>query len=101
MDRRPPAYDQDSDGEDHHRERHQRGHTKTLPHSKLPFYDGKEKWHAFEAKFERAAQRYQWDEEEQLDRLVELLTGKALEFYSKQPPRTQNDYNSLRSSHYC
>ena len=48
---------------------------------KLSKYDGKIPWHAYEVKLKHMAQKYQWDDNTKLARLVEALDDKALTFF--------------------
>jgi hypothetical protein len=61
----------------------------------LPFFDGKG-WQAFDLQMQRAATRYRWDEAEQLDRLIDQLRGKALDFFAELPQVYQQNFLHLR-----
>ena len=45
-------------------------------------FDGKKDWRPFFLYYERMAKRYGWSDEVKLDRLVESLRDKALQYYS-------------------
>ena len=52
------------------------------PPPKAQTFNGKNDWRPFFILFERIASRYGWDEGMKLDRLVESLRDKALDYYS-------------------
>ena len=62
-----------------------------------PFSEDKEKMDYFLERFERFAIANKWKEETWAIRISALLTGKALEFYSRLPRQDSNDYNILKS----
>jgi hypothetical protein len=51
-----------------------------MPRQKLPIFDGSDDWEGFLLPFKRAAQRYGWTAEEQLDRFIECLRGQASKY---------------------
>ena len=70
-----------------------------LPQPKLQPFDGRPDaivdWRAFSSQFTRIANRFQWTDEEKLDRLVESLRDQALVFFSRLEEVDQNDYGRL------
>lgn len=62
------------------------------PRLVLPLYDGKEDWRPFYLQFRRNIRRFDWDEDESLDRLIDSLRGKALSYFSCQPLPVQADF---------
>lgn len=66
---------------------------------KMSTFDGRAasrmEWAPFILQFERMANRYNWPDEEKLERLIQCLRDSALTFYSKLPERTQNNYREL------
>ena len=66
---------------------------------KMSTFDGraasKMEWAPFILQFQRMANRYDWPDEEKLERLIQCLRDSALTFYSKLPERTQNNYQEL------
>ena len=63
---------------------------------KLSKYDGSIPWRVFEVKLLHLAQRYRWDNDTKLARLVESLEGKALMFFSKLPRNVQSNFEVVR-----
>ena len=63
---------------------------------KLSKYDGSIPWRVFEVKLLHLAQRYRWDNDTKLARLVESLQGKALIFFSKLPRNVQSNFEVVR-----
>ena len=49
----------------------------------------------FIMQFERMGIRYNWPEEERLERIIQCFRDSALTFFSKLPPRAQNNYREL------
>ena len=78
-------------------ERHANLHALSQP--KLQPFDGRPDavvdWRAFSSQFTRIANRFQWTDEEKLDRLVESLRDQALVFFSRLEEVDQNDYGRL------
>ena len=66
---------------------------------KMATFDGRQEsgleWSPFILQFERMAERYNWDVQECLDRLVECLRGKALTYFAKLPGWVREDYAEL------
>ncbi len=48
-------------------------------------YDGKQEWKPFGFQFARMADKYGWDDDQRLDKLIECLRDKALKFFSTRP----------------
>ena len=63
---------------------------------KLSRYDGSIPWRVFEVKLLHLAQRYHWDNDTKLAKLVESLEGKALTFFSKLPHNVQCNFEVVR-----
>ena len=61
------------------------------------FCEDREKMDYFLERFERFAIANSWKEETWAIRLSALLTGRALEFYSRLPREDSNDYSILKS----
>lgn len=66
-----------------------------MPRQKLPVFDGSGDWEGFLLPFNRAAQRYEWGDEERLDRFIECLRGQASKYLCSLPKSVQNDYPKL------
>ena len=62
---------------------------------KLTKYDGSISWTAFEAKLNLIAEKYQWDKDTKLMKFVEVVDGKALEFFSTLTTLEQNTYRRV------
>ena len=66
---------------------------------KLPaFVDGKDDLDAYLARFERTATTNGWAREEWATNLCALLTGRALNVYSRLSERDANDYDQLKEA---
>ena len=64
---------------------------------KLPaFVDGKDDLDSYLARFERTTSTNGWAREEWATNLCALLTGRALDVYSRLSERDANDYNRLK-----
>ena len=63
---------------------------------KLSKYDGKIPWCAYEVKLKHMAQKYQWDDNTKLAKLVEALDDKALTFFSNLSPKVQGNFEVVR-----
>ena len=63
-----------------------------LQDPKLSKYDGKIPWRAYEVKLKHMAQKYQWDDNTKLAKLVEALDEKALTFFSNLSPEVQGNF---------
>ena len=63
---------------------------------KLSKYSGNIPWRAYEVKLSLMAQKYQWDEETKLAKLVEALEDKALTFFSSLSEEVRNNYTLVR-----
>ena len=65
-------------------ERHKRKHYRRRKRSPLPpkmtVYKGDNTWDSFIFQFKRTAKRYDWSSRKKVDRLVDCLGGKALEY---------------------
>jgi uncharacterized protein (DUF1697 family) len=62
---------------------------------KLTEYTGKVPWRAYETQLNVIADRYAWNSEEKLDKLVQALKEQALIFYSSQPTSVRHSYRRL------
>ncbi len=60
---------------------------------KLPFFTEKDELDAYLERFERFARAVKWPEDTWAGNLSALLTGKALEVYSRLAADDANDYN--------
>ena len=58
-------------------------------------FDGKGDWDAFIIPFERAAHKFQWDNEEKLDRLYECIRGDAMRYLVSLPNTITENYGRL------
>ena len=72
-------------------------HSASLPKIQS-FEDGKDDLHSYLQRFERYANNCGWPMEEWALSLSALLTGKALDVYSRLDEDAANDYNILRES---
>lgn len=68
--------------------------TPTLP----TFQDGKDDIDAYLERFQRLARSQNWDESDWAITLSVLLTGKALEVYSRLPSDEANEFQSLKEA---
>ncbi|KAK3097999.1 hypothetical protein FSP39_015198 [Pinctada imbricata] len=66
-----------------------------IPHQKLPTFDGTGDWDGFMLPFKRASKRYQWFDEEKLDRFVECFRGHASKFITTLPLSVQENFDRL------
>lgn len=62
---------------------------------KLSTFDGKSEWKPYYLQFIHIANKYNWDTQQRLDKLIECLRDKALKFYSTRPASIQNDFKQL------
>ncbi len=69
-----------------------RGRPDGPPPSKLPAYDGKRDWRPYAIQFDRIATRYQWPNEERIDRFLGALQDKALKYFTELPPTVQDSW---------
>ncbi len=65
---------------------------------KMATYDGKLEWILFGFQFARMADKYGWDDDQQLDKLIECLCDKALKFFSTHPVSIQGSFRLLITS---
>ena len=63
-----------------------------------PFIENKDDLDAYLKRFERYARSQGWDEDDWSINLSALLTGKALEVYSRLSSGDANNYNTLKSA---
>ena len=63
---------------------------------KLSKYDGSIPWRVYEVKLLHLAQRYQWDDDIKLAKLVEALEDRALIFFSNLPSNIQVNFEAVR-----
>ena len=73
----------------------ERGKKHEIPHQKLPTFDGTGDWDGFMLPFKRASKRYQWSDEEKLDRFVECFRGHASKFITTLPLSVQDNFDRL------
>lgn len=62
---------------------------------KLAIFDGKSEWKPYFMQFNHIARKYEWSNEQKLDRLIECLRDKALKFVSTRQETVQKDYDVL------
>ena len=65
---------------------------------KMAIFDGKSdtiEWAPFHMQFSRLARRYNWTEEDKLDRFIECLRGRALTYFSQLPEQIRECYEAL------
>ncbi|CAG2208013.1 unnamed protein product [Mytilus edulis] len=60
---------------------------------KLAIFDGKSEWKPYFMQFNHIARKYEWSNEQKLDRLIECLRDKALKFVSTRQETVQKDYD--------
>ena len=65
---------------------------------KLSKYDGSIPWRIYEVKLLHLAQRYQWDDDTKLTKMVEALEGRALIFFSNLPINVQGNFEVVRKN---
>ncbi|ELU13954.1 hypothetical protein CAPTEDRAFT_199105 [Capitella teleta] len=76
-------------------------HPRADPHPaalKLDLFDGRVdgvEWHSFLMQFDRIANRCQWALHVRIDRMIECLRGKALNFVATLPEWAREDYAEL------
>ena len=63
---------------------------------KLSKYLGSIPWRAYEVKLSLMVQKYQWDDETKLAKLVEALEDKALTFFSSLGEDVRTNYALVR-----
>ena len=69
-----------------------------VPRAKLPTYDGKEEFDVFIVPFERMARRYNWSEQETIDRIYECLKGRAMWFLCSLPKEMLCTFAAIREA---
>ena len=69
-----------------------------VPRAKLPTYDGKEEFDVFIVPFERMARRYNWSEQETIDRIYECLKGRAMWFLCSLPRDMLRTFAAIREA---
>ena len=62
----------------------------------LSKYSGSIPWHDYEVKLSLMAQKYQWDDETKLAKLVKALEDKALTFFSSLREDVHTNYVLVR-----
>ena len=106
---RQPYHQRNRDGnfgdipQRHHRRVNNRGQPFThrnrhvpVKEPKLSKYDGSIPWRVYEVKLLHLAQRYQWDDDTKISKLVEALEGRALKFFSNLPINVQGNFEAVR-----
>ena len=58
-------------------------------------FDGKNDWRPFFTQFSHIASRYQWTDQQKLDKLIECLRDKALKYFSSRPTNDQQNYTVI------
>ncbi|KAK3098956.1 hypothetical protein FSP39_024662 [Pinctada imbricata] len=66
------------------------------PRAKLPTYDGKEEFDVFIVPFERMAERYNWSEQEKIDKVYECLKGKAMWYMCSLPKEMLRNFDTIK-----
>ncbi|CAC5375551.1 unnamed protein product [Mytilus coruscus] len=62
---------------------------------KLATFDGKSEWKPYYLQFIHIANKYNWDTQQKLDKLIECLREKALNSFSTRPLSIQTDFKLL------
>lgn len=62
---------------------------------KLAVFDGKKEWKPYFMQFSHIANKYKWDKQQKLDKLIECLRDKALKFVSTRQEAVQKDFDLL------
>ncbi|CAG2257816.1 unnamed protein product [Mytilus edulis] len=62
---------------------------------KLATFDGKSEWKPYYLQFIHIANKYNWDTQQKLDKLIECLREKALKIFSTRPLSIQTDFKLL------
>ena len=75
-----------------------RNDSKTKGPKLMPFDESKDELDCFLNRFERYAKSNGWQEEEWSTALSALLSGKALDTYSRMPEEASNDYGALKEA---
>ena len=81
-----------SDSSDEGRRHRQRPRGPQLP--KMPMFDGNN-WNTFIFQFKRQADRFDWNDDDKLDRLLCCLQGKAVDYIVNRPPEICENYRVL------
>ena len=62
---------------------------------KLAVFDGKSEWKPYFMQFTHIANKYNWDKQQKLDKLIECLRDKALKFVSTRQDSVRKDFDLL------
>ena len=65
------------------------------PPPKKATFDGKSEWNPYLVQFNMIASRYNWNNYQRLERLVESLKDKALKYYCTCSAQVQSSFSSL------
>ena len=60
---------------------------------KMAIFDGKNGWRPYFVQFSHIANRYKWNNQQRLDKLIECLRDRALKFFTSRPKSIQEDYS--------
>ncbi|CAC5364585.1 unnamed protein product [Mytilus coruscus] len=59
---------------------------------KMSTYDGRSDWRPYLVQFNHIANRYNWTNQDRLDKLIECLRDRALKFFTTMPKSVQEGY---------
>ena len=62
----------------------------TLP--KMRIFTGKEDWRPYFLQFCHIANKYEWSDQDRLDKLIECLRDRALKYFTTRPKFVQDNY---------
>lgn len=62
---------------------------------KMATYDGRNDWRPYFVQFNHIANRYNWTNQQRLDKLIECLRDKALKFFTSRSTAIQEDYQAI------
>lgn len=62
---------------------------------KMGTYDGHGDWRPYFVQFNHIANRYKWTTQDRLDKLIECLRDRALNFFTSKPKSIQEDYSAI------
>ncbi|CAC5372749.1 unnamed protein product [Mytilus coruscus] len=58
-------------------------------------YDGRSDWRPYLVQFNHIANRYNWTNQDRLDKLIECLRDRALKFFTTMPKSVQEEYQAV------
>ncbi|VDI28661.1 Hypothetical predicted protein [Mytilus galloprovincialis] len=62
---------------------------------KMSTYDGRSDWRPYLVQFNHIANRYNWTNQDRLDKLIECLRDRALKFFTTMPKSVQEGYQAV------